>query len=129
MGDVRGVIRNRQMATQVRDFSGLCFGNITPTDIDGYIEYKNRCHILIETKYGTAELPYGQRLALERMCDDLHKAKPTIAIIASHTSTGDIDVANALVSETRFKRKWIHKYDGMTVRQLVERFLEWVESR
>ena len=34
----RGVIRNRQFAQQIRDFSGLRFGKITPTATDRLLE-------------------------------------------------------------------------------------------
>lgn len=128
MDESRGIIRNRQYATQIRDFSGMRFGSITPTDIDGYIEYRGRCHVLIELKYGEARLPYGQKLALERLCDDLEQAKPTLAIIASHTCVGDIDVAGATVTETRFHGKWYPREDGASVREMTERFIDWVKK-
>jgi len=40
---VRGKIEHRDRARQIRDFSNLRYGNITPTDIDGLIEYQNKC--------------------------------------------------------------------------------------
>lgn len=123
----RGVIRNRLFANQVRDFSGLRFGKITPTDIDGMIEYHNLCYVYIETKYESAELPYGQRLALERQCDDMQKVKPAIAIVASHNTDGDIDVANTTVTEYRFMGKWRTRPDTETTRQLIDKFFKWVE--
>jgi len=52
MPEVKGVIHAPQRATQLRDYSGLLFGNITPTDIDGLIEYKNIGYVIIELKYG-----------------------------------------------------------------------------
>jgi glycerophosphoryl diester phosphodiesterase len=102
----RGVIRNREYGTQVRDFSGLRFGKITPTDIDGLIEYQNKGYVFIETKYKDAKLPRGQELALERLCDDLQNTKPTLLIIASHETEGDIDVAETIVARYRFKGEW-----------------------
>lgn len=127
MGDVpRGVIRNRQQANQVRDFSGLRFGNITPTDIDGLIEYHNKGYVFIETKFRDTQLPFGQRLALERLCDDLQNTKPTLVIVASHESEGDIDVAETRVVEFRFKGKWRQR-DG-TTRQLVAAFVGYLDN-
>jgi len=122
----RGVIRNRDYATQIRDFSGLRFKNITPTDIDGLIEYHNKAYVVIEIKYMGSELPYGQRLALERMCDDLSNSKQTIGIVASHSSTGDIDVGNIEVIEMRYRGHW-YRRTNETVRQLVEKFISWVD--
>lgn len=110
MHNRRGKIRHRDRAKQLRNFSGLQFGNITPTDIDAMIEYKNKRYFFLEIKKEGVELSYGQRLAYERLTDDLEKAgKPTIFIIASHTvddCKNDIDAANTLVREYRFKGEW-----------------------
>lgn len=65
----RGKIENRNRARQIIDFSGLQYGKITPTDIDGLIEYHDKAILLLEFKYADAEMPRGQKVALERMCD------------------------------------------------------------
>lgn len=127
-GNHRGVIRSRDFANQVKDFSGLCFGNITPTDIDGMIEYKNICYVYMESKFDGAELPYGQRLALERQHDDMRKTKPVLTIICTHHSSGDIDYANTIVSEYRFGSGWQHPSKETTTAELITRFLTWVEN-
>ena len=123
----RGVIKNRKFASQIRDFSGLRFGNITPTDIDGLIEYKNMAFIFIELKYKDAVLPLGQRLALERLCDGLIKS--SLLIVASHDKgpDEDIDVAKSIVSEIRFKRQWHKDDDSTTTSDMIIRYLGWVE--
>ncbi len=127
----RGVINNRKAATQVKNFAGLRYERITPTDIDGYLEFRNICHVLIETKHGTTELPFGQRLALERMCDDLNFAKPgrVILILTSHNSedTEDIDMAAAKVIEVRWNGKY-YKRNGETTKQCIDKFLQYVAS-
>jgi hypothetical protein len=46
----RGVIRDVKYASEWRDYSGLCYGTITPTDLDGLIDFRNRLFILIEIK-------------------------------------------------------------------------------
>lgn len=117
----RGAIRNRQFANRVRDFSGLRFGKITPTDIDGLIEYRGQGYVFIETKYKDAPLPSGQRLALERLCDDLQQVKPTLVIVASHETDSDIDVAKTVVTEYRFKGAWRRR--KATTGELVTAFL------
>ena len=128
MDNRRGIIKNRGFANQVRDYSGLRFGNITPTDIDGMIEYKNICYVYIEIKYLDAELPFGQRLALERQTDDMQKVKPTITVIVSHNSKGDIDVGNSIVTEFRWLGQW-RKVDSIkSARQVIERFVNWCET-
>lgn len=124
----RGEIRDQQLGAQVRDYSGLRFGQITPTDIDGYIEYHGRAHVTWELKYRDTELPYGQRLALERNCDDLNNTRPAIAIIASHDARrGEvIDGANAIATEVRFNGKWM-RIHGRTLGDVVEAFLRWID--
>ena len=62
-----GIFRNREYAKQLKSFSGLRFGKITPTDIDGFLDFGNNVYVFIETKHGDAPLPYGQKLALERL--------------------------------------------------------------
>jgi hypothetical protein len=122
----RGVIRNRVFGTQVRDFSGLRFGNITATDVDGLIDYQNKGWIVFETKYKDAVMPRGQRLALERHCDGLQKDKPTLLVVSSHGNESDIDMAQAAVVEFRFLGKW-RRRDG-TTRDLVMSFVSWLDK-
>jgi hypothetical protein len=129
MDNVRGEIRNREFATQVRNFSGLRYGNITPTDIDGMIEYKNKLYIFIETKFGNAELPFGQRLAFERLCDDLQKVKPTLLIIASHNSNGDIDVAKTTVTSYRYRGVWKTQNQQRSTGELIAWFIASIENK
>jgi hypothetical protein len=109
----RGVIVHRGRASQIRDFSGLLIPGtkITPTDIDMLIEYHNRYFIFAETKYGNAELPAGQKLALERLCDAAQRGnKLSIAFITRHTAEvgEDIDMGMTTIEEYRWLFKW-HK--------------------
>ena len=128
---LRGKIYNSERARQLRDFSGLRFGNITPTDIDGMIEYKNIGYIIIELKYDDNELPHGQQLALERLTDDLERAgKKTLCIVATHDTTNPedyIDVANAIVTSCRYKRVWQQGSGYKTVRELIAWFISKIE--
>ena len=129
---IKGEINNRERAQQQRDYSGLLLGNITPTDIDGIIEYKNKGYIILELKHGDAKLPFGQRLALERLTDDLQRSgKPTICIIASHETNNtniDIDVANSHMQEVRFKSLWHLDSKGELVVYVVERFVKYLDK-
>lgn len=127
---LRGATTHKARAVQARDFTGLRYGNITPTDIDALIEYKDKAYILIETKYKNAEMPYGQKLALERICDDLQKTKPALLILATHNyEVGEeIDFAHCMVEKYRYKGFW--KLPGKTpnVRQLIDSFIESVDK-
>lgn len=119
----RGVIRNRQFASQLRLFEGLRWGNITPTDIDGFIDFGGNAYVFIETKYAGSDLPAGQRIALEHVTDLINATgTPCVALVAAHTSDGDIRVAQCQVVEYRFRGKWNTPPQPMTVFEAVEGF-------
>jgi len=125
----RGEVHSRNRARQIRDYSGLRYGNITPTDIDGLIEYHGKAYILIELKYQNATLSYGQKLALERLTDDL--SKPAICIIGSHDThnpDNDIDAANAIAVEYRYHKEWHIPKREYTVKGMIDRFLQLVNG-
>ena len=105
----RGVIQYREWSKQIIDFSGLRYGNITPTDIDGYIDFHNQLTILMEFKYGNAKLPYGQKLAYQRMIDDIEKSgKPAYLLVCSHNIelAKDVPAAYTYVKGIYHKKKW-----------------------
>ena len=125
--EARGKIRNRKYASQIRDFAGLKYGKITPTDIDGLIDFGNKAFIFIETKYIDSEIPYGQKLAIERVVDAISKnGKYALGIIAEHNNTWneEIDVANAIVLEYRWKGSWFKTKNMKTVRNLIDILLK-----
>ena len=101
----RGEINNRDRAMQINDFRGLRYGTITPTDIDGFLDLNDNVFVFIELKYGDAELPYGQRLALERLCDAAwNGGKESYLLIGRHDVSDcatDVDVATAMLVELR----------------------------
>ncbi len=121
---IRGATTYKARAKQGRDFTGLKYGNITPTDIDGLIEYQNKCYVFIEAKMTGTEMPAGQRIALERLCDDLQKIKPTLLILMTHDTPIDreIDFAKSSVEKYRYKGNWIFPQRVSTVRQLIDAF-------
>jgi len=125
VADIRGIIRNRDRKQQIIDFSGLRYGLITPTDIDGVIEYKNSCFLFMEFKcsFG-AKIPAGQRIALERLCDGLDR--PAILIHAVHDAQigQDINARNSFVYRYYWKGKWKAPDDVMSVGEAADRFFD-----
>ncbi len=128
----RGKIRNPKWAKQLRDYSGLRFGSITPTDIDGFLEFDDVLFIWIELKFDGAPLWRGQRLALQRPCDIIHgtidgKGRRRIAavLICEHTtpSSQDVDVARANVCQVRYERTWKEPSKPITCRKAIEYLL------
>ena len=125
----RGKIRNRSQAQQIRDFSGLRWGNITPTDMDAFIEYQNKAYILIEIKFGNSDIYGGQQLAFERLVNDL-KGKPTILILARHDDPPetDIDAANCKVVKYYFRKIWHKEILNRTLKEFCDWFIEYIQT-
>ena len=84
------LIRNRNQTRQAIDFSGIQNGKIHPTDIDGVLEFDNEVLILFEVKRFKNDIPIGQRLVLERICDSW-KTKKSIVLFVNVNIENDID--------------------------------------
>lgn len=127
----RGKIRNRAQAQQIRDFRGLKWGTITPTDIDAFFEIDNKLFVLIELKYKKAKLPYGQKLAIERIIDALQKTVEAIAIICWHEipPSSDINAAECYVTEYRYRKRWIIPKLEMSLKDCCDKFIGLIMSR
>jgi hypothetical protein len=123
----RGQIRNRAQAAQVRDFSRIRFGKITPTDIDGFFEMGDRVFVFIELKYGGRGMPDGQRIAIERMADALNvPPRTSLVVIGRHDDTPDVDIqadACAVVSY-RHDGRWVAPEQPCTVGEIITAFVE-----
>lgn len=123
----RGEIRDRYAATQVRDFRGLRYGRITPTDIDAYLEFSNRLFVFVEAKFGGAPIKRGQLLAIERLTDAVHMPprRYAAAIVVDHlTLGGDVDYGQAPVRAWRWAGKWRQpKERGITLRRALDRLV------
>lgn len=118
MKETDSLIRNRDMARQLIDFSGLDIdGYIYPTDIDGLIEYKNKKYILFEIKHQGTDVPFGQKLALERMVKDFTTAgKDAIVFVCTHINNNpedDVDAKSCIVKEFYYGKllRWVEVTD------------------
>lgn len=87
----RGKIYNINRYKQLIDFSGLLFHrNITPTDIDGFIDFGGNAFIYMEAKLEGIEVNKGQRIAFENIVKSHEKAgHKAIAIIWRHNIPED----------------------------------------
>ena len=126
----RGKYNHDSIGRQLLRFDGLEYdGNITPMDIDAYIEYHNSKRVLIEVKMKGVKMLWGQRTALERMVDDFTKAnKDAIAIVAEHTefdNSHDVMLADCIIRELYYgkERRWRPPKKMMTVDQFLRLFL------
>ena len=122
--DNRGDINNRARAAQIKSYSGLRWGNITPTDIDGFIDFSNQLFIIIELKLCGIDVPYGQRLALERICTACSKGGvKSIVLVATHQTepNEDINAESCLLSEFFVGSSWKIPKNGITLRQAIDK--------
>lgn len=124
-------IRNRVHMGQLKDYKGIEYCNCRPTDIDAFIDYKNVAHIFIELKHGKTPLPYGQRLAYERLADAVGKAGISSLVIVAHHNVPydkDIVVADQIVTTYRSNRIWHAVIEPKTVKQVIDKFISKVEK-
>jgi len=124
---MRGKIQNRLRARQLRDFTGLRFGNITPTDIDGFVEFRDKLFVWIEAKLNGVPMDLGQRMALERQCDAVGETgrKAAVLVIEHDTSpSDDIDFASCPVREWRYEGEWREPIRPVTCRDAIDILLE-----
>lgn len=122
------MIENRDRLNQFIDYSGLTFGTLHPTDIDGMLEYRNKGYILFEFKSGDAWMPKGQYIALTRLTDTLAKSKPTILFVARHDvrdTKEDVDASKCIVTEYYYEGKWWHC--EKTLREMMDDFIDYLE--
>lgn len=144
MSRSNGAILNKTQISQLVDYSGMTFtgqngsSTISPTDLDGMIEYHGKCFILFEFKYGDAGLTSGQRIAFERLIDSI--TKPALLIVANHdtpAASGEpIDAANATVRaaygkwRANQKPKWHEPTTtAYNARWLADWFVSMIEQR
>jgi len=126
MSDVeRGEIRTPEYALQVRDFTGLRYGKITPTDIDGFIDFDNKLFIFLEPKYKGKGVDRGQELALERLCDACRKAGVrSVVIVADHEASPPAPIpCAACVVRVIYDGTWRPPNFPITVRKAIDYLL------
>jgi hypothetical protein len=128
MEDERGIIKNRDYKRHIIDYHGLRVGKITPTDIDGFIDFYNKAAVIMEFKYKGLGISQGQNLAIERLTDNLQfSGIECIAIYATHDIDDideDIQASECIVLKIRYKGKWAIQNKPVTVKYCIERFLE-----
>lgn len=131
----RGTILHRDRAKQLITFNNIHLDRkITPTDIDGLIEYDNRAYILMEFKYRDAKVPYGQKLAMVRMVDDFTaRGKIAALLICEHDVDDpeqDVDAAKATVRKIYYNGQWANPKAGYTnVKANIDQFIKHVKSK
>lgn len=90
-GEGRGSIKYLERYKQLISYEGMeRRRKITPTDIDGFIDYSGRAFVYIEGKLEGKGMDYGQRLAFEHIINSHNKAgNLAIAILFAHNCEPD----------------------------------------
>jgi len=124
--EIRGQIKYPERAAQLRNFSGLNYGKITPTDVDALLEFSDRLFVLMEFKCSGVLFERGQRLCFERLVNALaYTRRKSVVVLAEHdTPIGEqIDCSKAIVTEFFEGGQWHkRKNDGrqVTVREFID---------
>lgn len=128
-------IQHPERMKQLIEFKGLELGGgMYPTDIDGIIEYRDSEYIILEVKHNDAEVPWGQRLCLQRMVDDFTKVgKKAIAIVCEHEvddTNKPVVAALCNVRELYYgeERAWRPPDRSMTVKEAVFSFRKYSDK-
>lgn len=129
MSNERGVINNKARGKQINSFAGLLRQrNITPTDIDGLIDYGGTHFLYLEGKLKGAPFLEGQRRALEAVVRSHWKAgHPSICILYQHETVAEeeIMVRDCVVRWIFCMKddcfKWI-ELEEKTVIEMIEHF-------
>jgi len=110
-----GKIRYPQRSKQIIDFSGIRFGNATPSNVDGLLELDNHFFVIFEFKHiSAAKMSKGQRMMIERVCDAIHgRRSPSaycVAIVAHHDAPShqEIDAAKSKALGVRWDGEWLN---------------------
>jgi len=106
-----GLINDSDKVVQAIDFEGVQNKNMHPSDIDAVLEFDNKLLILMEIKIKDKQIPTGQRLMLERICNawDTDKDKNGLILKVEHDHRNkktDIPLKLCTVTEIYFQGKW-----------------------
>jgi hypothetical protein len=106
----RGSIKHLDRYKQLIAYDGLeRHRKITPTDIDGLIDYNGNAFIFLECKLTDKALDYGQKLAIENIINGLSESgRPCCCLVFRHSKKPDelIIAKDCIVSEIYYKKKW-----------------------
>ena len=121
-----GLIRNTNQVKQAIDFKGLDYGNIHPSDIDAVLEFDNKHLILFEIKRLDNKIPTGQRLLLERICNDW--VGNSIVLKGEHkcNDTETIFLDECILTQSYKNGKWKPHSGSTTIKEALDNIaLKW----
>ena len=125
---MKSLIRNSNQTKQGLDFTGVENGKIHPTDIDAVLEFDNEALVLIEVKRINNNIPIGNRLVLERICDSWHTDK-SIVLFVTHNFKNDlvdIPLVECIVKKYYINGNWNELITDNSLKSVLNRLgLKW----
>lgn len=125
-----GVVRNRNLVGQIIQFGNIRYGKMSGTNIDYFMDFYGIGFIFVEAKFGGGMPPFGQKLALQRICNACSKGGVLSAVvIAGHTCHNqDIVLAECMATHKYYEGKWTPFDPGLTVQVVIDSFKKKVDS-
>lgn len=127
------LINFTERAKQLMLFDGLVrHRGISPTDIDGLIDYNGNAFILLEGKLAGTPLLYGQKMAIENLSKAIiDGGKECVALVFEHQTKAseDIIIKNCLVREVYSLGYWRNPKSNISVIQAVELLEEYFKGK
>jgi hypothetical protein len=122
-----GRIYHPARARQLNSFTGLKFGTITPTDLDGLIDYHNERFAFLELKLRDAPVSDAQATAIIRVVDAIVAGKKRAAFfVAEHCEddpTVDVPADRCLIRCVYIHQMWHQPPTELTLRAGLDCFL------
>ena len=131
---IRGSIRYIQRYKQLISFEGLeRHRKITPTDIDGLIDYNGNAFIYMEFKTEGKLIDFGQKKAIENVVDSHEIAgHRSCGVLIYHNVPSDriIDAKSQIVNSIYQNHKWTDwSQSKRTVNEFIEIWENWCLSK
>ena len=108
---MKRVIHNRSRLNQQILFEGLEYGKLSYTDLDFIQERKGKLLICGDVKVRGIELPLGQRLLIQRLCDKWSiDGSPAYGVVSEHdvSPNQDVILSQTNIREVYHNGKWEH---------------------
>jgi len=129
----RGEYKNENYAKQLNSFEGLLRRRgITPTDIDGLIDYNGKAFVILEGKHGDARIPMGQRMALENIANAMQDGgRQVIVLVFRHyvKMPDTIIVSTQEVTEYYINKQWHNVGENMDVLDAIIKFEDYCQKK
>lgn len=122
----RGKIYNKTLYKQATDYSGLRYNKITPTDIDGSMDFETRAYVFFDLKREGGKLTLGQEIHYKGLVDNLRC--PAMFVEVENNTRSDETVYAADCPVIRYYRgkdwgEWYTPEKSITLKKCIDAWL------